>query len=85
MKEVRVLKEADGLETIGAIGISREFSFNGEKYIWNNSPKSSLSMLKKHSNTDYFTFPIAKRLSEEKVKFTKFFCNQFSKETELTN
>ena len=84
IKEVRVLKEADGLDAVGAIGISREFSFNGEEYIWDNSPKSSLNILKRNSEADYFILPIAKKIAEEKVKFTKLFCNQFIKEQSIT-
>ena len=83
IKEVRVLKEADGLETIGAIGLARDFSFNGEKSDWSNINESPLNRLIKHSNNDYFKLPVAKKLAERKVKITEKFCNQFIKELKV--
>lgn len=81
VKEVRVLKEADGLETIGAIGIARTFSYIGEDNPWNlSSSKNPLNLLIKRLSLDYFRLPIAKRLAEEKIKITKDFCNAFIKE-----
>jgi uncharacterized protein len=85
-KEIRILQEADGLEAVGAIGIARDFSYIGEENVWNNSsPKNPINELIRNSNSGYFTFPIAKKLAEEKIKITKLFCNQFIKEIELTN
>ena len=83
IKEVRVLKEADGLETISAIGIARDFSFNGEKSNWSNIDESPLNRLIKHSNNDYFKLPVAKELAKTKTRFTNDFCNQFIKEYNL--
>lgn len=86
IKEVRILKEADGLEAVGAIGIARDFSYIGEENVWNNSsPKNPINELIRNSNSDYFTLPIAKKLAEEKVKITKLFCNQFIKECNIKN
>ncbi len=81
IKEVRVLKEADGLETMGAIGIARTFSFLGEESSWDSSFKGSpLDLLKNRMNLEYFTIQAARKIVEEKIKFTKLFFNQFIKE-----
>ena len=82
IKEVRILKEADGLETMGAIGIAREFSFNGEKGYWNSS-ENILNTLIKHSDSSYFKLPAARRIGEEKAKITLSFTNQFIKENKI--
>jgi uncharacterized protein len=84
IKEVRVLKEADGLETMGAIGIARAFSFLGDKYDWSNtSPNNPINGLSKNLNLDYFTIPAAKELAKEKLKITKDFCDSFIKEYKM--
>jgi uncharacterized protein len=82
IKEVRVLKEADGLETMGAIGIARTFSCIGEKNSWNiSSPKNPINLLlSRNLNLDYFQLPIAKELAGNKVKITKDFYDSFVKE-----
>lgn len=82
IKEVRVLKEADGLETLGAMGIAREFSFNGDKKQW-TSTENVLSSIIKHCNADYFIIPKARRIANEKERVTRDFCTQFIKEYEL--
>jgi uncharacterized protein len=79
IKEIRVLKEADGLESIGAIGIAREFSFNGEKGHW-SSYENILKPIIKNSNPNYFQLPIARQIGEEKSKISKLFINEFIKE-----
>ena len=79
IKEIRVLKEADGLEAIGTIGIAREFSFNGEKESWNSS-EDILKTIINNSNPNYFKLPIARQIGEEKSKISKLFANEFIKE-----
>lgn len=81
IKEVRILKEADGLEAVGAIGIAREFSFNGENNAWDNfSPNSPLSLIIKKLSSDYFKLPIAKELAKKKLELMKLFYDSFIKE-----
>lgn len=81
VKEVRVLKEADGLETMGAIGIARTFSCIGEKNAWNSpSQKNPLNALMRNLDLNYFKLPVAKELAKTKVKITKDFCDSFIKE-----
>jgi uncharacterized protein len=83
-KEVRVLQEADGLETIGAIGIARAFSYTGEKNTWNNSfPESPVNELIRHLNVDYFKLPVARELAKRKIELTKNFCDYFIKECNM--
>ncbi len=84
IKEIRVLKEADGLEAIGAMGIARAFSYTGEENDWDNSSSESpLNLLINRSNSNYFKLPIAKKLAEKKIKIMKYFCNSFTKEFNL--
>ena len=84
IKEVRVLKEADALEAIGAIGVARTFSYIGEKTNWNPSLKESpLNLLISRSNPNYLKIPIARKLARKKLKFVNKFCNQFIKEFNL--
>lgn len=84
IKEVRILKEADGLETMGAVGIGRNFSFLGEKSAWKgNSDLNIMKNLTKNLNLEYFKLPIAKELARKRVDITRDFCNQFIKEYNL--
>lgn len=84
IKEARVLKEADGLEAMGAIGIARTFSYLGETSDWNNSSiKNPLNELIRNLNLNYFQLPVARKLAEEKVKITKDFYDSFIKEYNL--
>jgi putative nucleotidyltransferase with HDIG domain len=84
IKEVRVLKEADGLEAVGAMGIARVFSYIGEGLPWDvSSPKSPSNLLTKRSSPDYFRLPIAKELSKNKIKIANNFCDAFAKEYNL--
>lgn len=86
IKEARVLKEADGLETMGAIGIARSFSFLGEKYSWKSKdPLNPINELSKNTNISYFKIAGARKLAQEKAKFTINFCNQFNKEYNINN
>jgi uncharacterized protein len=86
IKEIRILKEADGLEAIGAIGIAREFSYLGETKGWYNSSKEDLiNHLIQFSNSSYFQFPIARRIARRKIRITKKFCNAFIKESRIKN
>jgi len=82
IKEARILKEADGLETMGAIGIARTFSYLGETNDWNSSStKNPLNELIR--NLNYFQLPIARKLAEKRVKITKDFYDSFIKEYNL--
>lgn len=86
IQEVRVLKEADGLETMGAIGIARNFSYNGGKNVWSgSSPENPINELTRNLDLNYFKLPIAKELAKEKVKITKDFCDSFIKEANIKN
>jgi len=81
--ELRVLKEADGLEGIGAIGIDRAFLFYGNDIVFYDSlgkSKNILSNLESLFNHDYFKIPKAKELAEKRIEFMKIFQSQFIKE-----
>jgi putative nucleotidyltransferase with HDIG domain len=85
-KEERVLKEADAMEIIGAVGIARIFSYNGEKNPWDDfSPESPLRYLIEVSSSNYFQLPIAKEMARDRIKIIKDFCSSFIKETEIKN
>jgi uncharacterized protein len=84
IKEVRVLKEADGLEAIGAMGIARAFSYTGEDNSWDISAhESPVNELIRYLNVDYFKIPAAKELAKRKIELTKIFCNSFIKEYKM--
>lgn len=83
IKEVRVLKEADGLDLTGTMGIARTFSALGEKYVWNS--ENFLKELTKNLNSEYFKLPIAKKLAKKKEKIAKKFYNYFIKEMGIKN
>lgn len=78
IKEVRVLKEADGLDLTGTMGIARTFSALGEKYIWNS--EIFLKELTKNIDSNYFKLPIAKKLAKKNEKVAKNFYNHFINE-----
>jgi len=83
INELRVLKEADGLDGIGAIGIARAYSFFGQKFVFYDFAKKSKSMvdfLDSFSNLDFFKIPKAKKIAEKRIKFMKDFNKQFIKE-----
>lgn len=82
LKEVRVLKEADGLESMGAIGIARHFAYNGDEEDWNNS--NVLNELTRNLNLNYFKLPIAKEYAQRRIAITQSFCTEFKKEFNLT-
>lgn len=82
LKEVRVLKEADGLETMGSIGIARTFSFLGENENWAKS--NVLNLLTRNLNLNYFKLPIAKEYAKRRIAITQSFCTEFNKEFNLT-
>jgi uncharacterized protein len=83
IKEVRVLKEADGLDLTGTMGIARTFSSLGEENNW--ASEKFLKELTKNLNSEYFKLPIAKKIAEKGVKITKKFCDSFIKEVKLNN
>jgi uncharacterized protein len=85
-KEIRILQEADGLDAIGAVGITRAFSYLGEKNCWDTITLGSpIQELLRHSNFGYFTFPIARKLAKKKIRIMKKFIYQFNKECEINN
>lgn len=81
IKEIRVLKEADGLESMGAIGIARHFAYSGDYEEWNNS--QILNDLTRNLNLDYFKLPIAKEYAQRRIAITQSFCTEFKKEFNL--
>jgi uncharacterized protein len=81
IKESRVLKEADAIEGIGAIGIARVFSHQGETSSWDKPDlENPLNLLIRNLNSNYFKLPIAKNLAKERLDLTKIFYNSFIKE-----
>jgi uncharacterized protein len=81
MKEVRVLQEADGLDIMGAIGIARSFSYNGESHSWNiSSPENPMNLLKILARLDYYKLPAARELAKRRIKIMDKFYNSFIKE-----
>lgn len=81
LKELRVLKEADGLEIMGAMGIARTFSYLGERKPWDVlSYESPVNYLKRMARVEYYKLPEAKKIAQSKIKLVNEFCKEFTNE-----
>lgn len=96
--EAKIFQDADRLESIGAIGIIRNFTWGARnnRIIWNPNAKSkpdtvfagnvsSIHVTRDHDikSYNYLNTKIAKKMAKSRYLFMQFFLKQFFKEWEF--